>query len=151
MLEININGKKELIEKIGKVNDAIKDKIVMNMRISTMMIKQRARELVPVDTGALRRSIRDVTRATDKSVTGIVGTTMPYGAGVEFGTKPHWPPPGALDKWARKRGLNPYLVARAIAKKGTKPHPYMIPAFRELKDKIIQSFKRIIEGAISTK
>jgi hypothetical protein len=32
--------------------------------------------------------------------------------------KRHWPPTSALEKWATKRGLNAFLVARAIGRRG---------------------------------
>lgn len=147
---IRINGQEKIVKKLEDVNRFLKDRLVMNMEIAMREVKQRARELVPVDTGDLSKSIRNVVRVTDKSITGIVGASQPYAAAVEFGTRPHWIPlkdpqkSAAFRKWCQKRGLNPYLVARAIAKKGTKPHPYLIPAFEQLKSRIINSFKLLI-------
>lgn len=47
-----------------------------------------------------------------------------YADYVETGTKPHMPPVSAITPWARIKGLNPWAVARGIAKHGTKAHPY---------------------------
>lgn len=63
----------------------------------------------------------------------------PYAQWVEYGTEPHWIPPGVLDDWVRiKLGVKPkevhkvaYLIARKIATKGTKEHPYMRPSILE--------------------
>jgi len=62
---------------------------------------------------------------------GVVGVSPPadvYGAAVEYGTRPHFPPPSALVLWVKKRfGLDDpkaiesaaWAVARAMSKRGT--------------------------------
>jgi len=144
--ELKIKGLDKLIKKFDSLsNITVKKQLERTMLRTTEMVKYRARELVPVDTGALRRSIRNIVQASDKEIIGRIGPTEPYGASVEFGTKPHFPPVRALERWAKKRGLNPYVVARSIAKKGTIAHPYLIPAFKELRRRIIEEFKRTID------
>lgn len=88
-------------------------------------IQSQARSNAPVDTGRLRNSI-GVESPTAR--TRIVGANTAYAEYVETGTRPHWPPPSALAGWARRHGTDPFLVARAIARAGTKPQPYMKPA-----------------------
>lgn len=39
----------------------------------------------------------------------------------------------SLHGWARRMGMNPFLVARSIGKKGTKGHPFMDNAYEEVK------------------
>lgn len=60
-------------------------------------------------------------------VTGITSSTLNYAAAVEKGSRPHFPPIEALtgkkeslDLWAQQKGLNPFAVAKGIAKRGTK-------------------------------
>ena len=101
------------------------------------------------DTGHLLRS-----HATDVDPSplprwGVMGTNVPYGVYVHEGTRPHFPPPTALLDWVhrhhmagaesittrRRAGnrLNQYwedlevafLIARHIAKYGTKANPWM--------------------------
>lgn len=86
----------------------------------------------PIDTGRLRASIG--TRLTPTSA--IVGTPLLYAPHVEYGTKPHFPPPAALQPWARRHGFpkgmaGAYMVARAIAKRGTRAQPFMRPALAQ--------------------
>lgn len=50
-----------------------------------------------------------------------VRNRAPHAHLLELGTKPHFVPAGRLAAWAAARGLNPYAVARTIAKKGTRP------------------------------
>jgi hypothetical protein len=62
-----------------------------------------------------------------------VGPTVKYGVFVEKGTRPHFPPPSALVRWARLKlgAADPeraaFLIARKIARVGTKAQPYMAP------------------------
>lgn len=46
---------------------------------------------------------------------------------VEFGTNPHFPPPDVFSH----PGAG-FAIARSIARKGTKKHPFMAPALRKL-------------------
>ena len=93
-----------------------------------IFIQGRARVHAPVDTGALRNSIAvETTGKHERSI----GTNKEYGIYVEKGTRPHWPPVDAVAPWAKRHGLEPFLVARAISRKGTKAQPYMQPAATE--------------------
>lgn len=60
-----------------------------------------------------------------------------HSAAIEFGTKPHAVSPNKLKDWARlKLGDEKaaYAVAQKIKKEGTDAHPYMYPAFLEVKE-----------------
>lgn len=49
-------------------------------------------------------------------------------------TKPHFPPVRALTGWAQRKGLNPFLVARAISIKGTPIVPFLKIAYDNSED-----------------
>lgn len=49
-------------------------------------IEGRAKELVPVDTGALRDSITTEVNETGKTVVGTVSSDLPYAVFTEYGT-----------------------------------------------------------------
>jgi phage gpG-like protein len=83
--------------------------------------------LKAINTGHLRDSI--LVEMTDNKLAAEIGPTVDYGAYVEFGTQPHFPPLAALEDWARKHGIPAFLVARAIARRGTFARPYLAPAF----------------------
>ncbi len=97
-----------------------------------IFIQSRAREHAPVDTNRLRGSITVNPTSTRQRE---VGTNVGYGLFVEKGTRPHFPPPAALQGWATRHGFSGpnagFLVARAIARKGTKAQPFMDPAAKE--------------------
>lgn len=66
-----------------------------------------------------------------------------YADAVETGSKPHWAPHGpdsSLAAWCKLKGLNVFAVAASIAKKGTKPHPYIIPTYEETAPQVSTAF-----------
>ena len=86
----------------------------------------------PVDTGRLRSSIISKPSPTRMSV----GPTVFYAPFVEFGSRPHWAPTGALQPWARRHGfpagaLGDLIVRRIIARRGTRAHPFAGPAMKK--------------------
>lgn len=111
-------------------------------------IQKAARKLAPFDTNAMRLSIES---SISKEIGGIaveVGPTQPYGKYVEYGTRPHPVPVAAIAGWAKRKGLNPYAVAKSIAKKGTKAHPFMAPALQESDPLITRITEEALEHAI---
>lgn len=71
-----------------------------------------------------------------------------YADYVEFGTRPHYPPIGAITPWARIKGLNPYAVARGIAKHGTKAHPYEAKTAQEAEQYAIGDMSKSLQEVI---
>ena len=101
--------------------------------------------------GRLRASINSEVRVEGvgtPNVIGVVGTPVKYAAAVELGSKPHWVPPGVLDRWAKAHGINPYLVARAIAKHGTKPRYFLKNAFESSKAQVVIILGESVSGIV---
>lgn len=123
-ITIRIHGLNELR---GKLNGRRADAPVSRfLDRGAIFIQSRARENAPVDRGQLRNRI-GVEKPTTRSRR--IGPNLPYGEFVETGTRPHFPPPAALDGWAKRHGFpNGFVVARMIARKGTRAQPYMGPA-----------------------
>jgi HK97 gp10 family phage protein len=146
---VDIEGIEELEKKLGGLAKAMPQFERTMVRVINM-IRDSARAAVPVDTGTLRRSIIGEIETSRDNVVGTVGPTEPYGAPVEFGTRPHFPPVDALKRWAEKRGMNPWAVALAISRKGTKPRPYLIPSFEKHRDDVLIEFKNAIDYLLET-
>jgi HK97 gp10 family phage protein len=108
----------------------LNDPMLIKGPVMSMLSKQGemgaevARRKAPKDTGKLRASIK----AVRKGLRSVVTVGVPYGAFVEFGTRPHFPPVSALAGWAKRKGMQPILAAMAIAKHGTKAQPFLRPA-----------------------
>jgi HK97 gp10 family phage protein len=101
------------------------------------MIQERAKELCPVDTGALRDSIEVATEDLDKTIRGSVGPGMPYASYVEFGTGVA----GAASAGAGPYPYNPNWP-------GMPAQPYMRPAFDEVRPQVEDIFRSNIGAAI---
>lgn len=90
------------------------------------VVTGNVRERTPVDTGRLRNSITHEVDSGQVPRFAKIGTDVSYARAVEFGSSPHFPPLGTLQPWARRHGFpsgraGAFLVARAIARRGTRP------------------------------
>lgn len=131
MLQYRIEGLDKLQEKL-KDPEIIKGPVHRLLERVAFLIEGKAKEKAPVDTGRLRASIASRIKETEARV----GSPVQYAVFVELGTRPHFPPPRALQPWAQRHGLPPglqgaYMLAHAIAKRGTKAHPFLQPALQE--------------------
>jgi HK97 gp10 family phage protein len=116
-----------------------------------MVVERDAKINAPVDTGRLRASITPEVRRGNP-IEGIVGSNVDYAPYMELGTRPHWPPWGAgtpLAVWAKRHGISAYLVARAIAKKGTKARRFLQAAYEDNKQRVYAIFDRAVGGIIN--
>lgn len=122
-ITITVTGFDELIK---KVNDPtlLGEPMRGFFQKSAIAIQSDAQTLTPVDTGRLRASITSLVDPSPMPMFGQVGTNMipHYGPDIEYGTRPHFPPISALMGWAHRHGMNPYAIARKIARYGTKPY-----------------------------
>jgi hypothetical protein len=82
----------------------------------------------PVDRGPLRASLQPglPVHRPELGLTEIsTGSDLKYAPYQELGTRPFWPPPGALEPWARRHGVSEYVVRRAIARRGIKAKKFL--------------------------
>lgn len=138
MLGAEIRGLVELHQKFAQVaEDLHGGEMLDGMRKATMWVTTDAKRLAPASEGRLRSSITPEIQVQGLNVIGVVGTNVLYAPYQETGTKPFWPPISALETWARRHGINPYVVARAISIHGIKPKRYMQRAFDQNKARIV--------------
>lgn len=100
------------------VNEAIEKTLVA--------IERDAMINAPVDTGKLRADW-DLSYGM---LTGTLRNRSKYAVFMEEGTRPHFPPMEAITPWAIRHNIPPFLVARSIAKKGTKGTHYFVRAIK---------------------
>ena len=80
-----------------------------------LLIEGKAKEMAPIDLGMMRVSISY--RIEGNSV--LIGTDIPYATFMEFGRPPgKGPPISAIEGWAKRHGIDPFLVQRAIKRRG---------------------------------
>jgi len=110
------------------------EEVSKGMRQSALAVQRESAILAPVDTGRLRASI---TMEIDKGVIpqwANIGPSVKYGKFVEFGRSPgRMPPPAALIPWMKRHGMPAsaaFVLARAIAKRGIKPKPFMQDGYK---------------------
>ena len=118
------------------------------MRDATMAIDRDAKRNAPVDTGRLRASITPEIRMDGHEIIGVVGSNVVYAPFMELGTRPHFPPLGALTVWARRHGTTAFVVARAIARKGTKARRFLQNAFEKNAQYAYNRFKKAVEDML---
>lgn len=149
MLKANTSAIIELGNEFQQLSDVVLDEdIRQGTFIAGAEVQKEARSLVPVDTSALRLSIENSVGSTGTGFLADIGPTQPYGAHVEFGQPPGtYVSPAALAGWAKRKGLNPYAVSRAIQNHGTKPQPYMAPAFEEKQESVVEVLAQAVVNA----
>jgi len=150
-----IIGEKALKKFLDKVGTDTRNKIRRAVVAGGNAVQKKARENLASnktnDTGNLTNSIISTkTLGKDEFITEI-GPTVDYGAHVEFGTRPHFPPTLPLKRWAERHGFsNPVFAAEMIALKishrGTRAQPYLIPAFNVVSPKVFKKIDSIVKG-----
>lgn len=117
------------------------------MTAGSLLIEGTARSLAPKDTGRLGGSITHAITGGGANLTSKIGPSVAYGLYAEKGRGPgRMPPVAAIEGWARRHGMNPFALARSIARKGTKGKPYMRPAFEQNVGRVTSLFEKV--GAV---
>ena len=101
---------------------------------SANYIRSEMLALVPVKTGVLRNSIH-ITVEGARVVIGPNMTQAPYAGYVEFGTRPHVIRP-KKGKVLRFKVGGTTVYARKVNHPGSRPHPYVMPAFQHWVDSL---------------
>lgn len=132
---------KNLLNSSHIVDDIMKDAV----QKSGFEVEAKAKIKAPIDTGRLRSSLH--TRVETSPLSAFVGSDVEYAHYVHFGTSPHWPPfqeGTALADWAGHKGLDPFLVAKAIAFRGTKGQPFLFDALFDARNLVANVFEEAI-------
>jgi HK97 gp10 family phage protein len=139
-----VEGVDKLARGLGTASASLAGEVRQAMTAGLILIEGDARRNVKQDTRRLSGSITHRISGSGAALTGEVGPSARYGAFVEFGRKPgKMPPIAAIEGWARRHGVHPFLVARAIGRRGIPPAPFMAPAFERNKPRIEQLFGQL--------
>lgn len=130
---VQVIGIEKLVSGLNRSPAVVAAESRAAMTAGCLMIEASARSLAPKRTGRLAGSISHRISGSGGSLVGEIGPSVQYGIYVEYGTRPHWMPPGIL----------PFPAMRAIARRGTRPHPYMRPAFESNVGRVTKLFTDI--------
>ena len=150
---MQLEGDEQLRRALKEFPEATMRGARRGMRRAVIRVQRSARDNAPVDTGRLRQSIAYAVRTVGDSIRGIIGSAVKYAPFVEFGTRPHWPPLGALQPWARRHGFpagasGAFLVARKIAQFGTPATRFLRNALEDNKREVERDLTREINKEI---
>jgi len=138
-LKIEIKGLKSLEGALRSAPKETLNEMSLTLAKTIKVIEAEAKKEAPADRGTLRSKI--VSKSS--GLKGAVEARTDYAVYVHEGTRPHFPPISAVEGWARRHGIEPFLVARAISRKGTKAHPFFEIAFDKAKHRINSLFNKL--------
>lgn len=140
-LQVKIEGLDELQKNFASSPQITAKAIDKAIKKSIFTLLINAKKAAPRDQGFLRDNF-----VTEFSLLlGVLNNTAPYAVYVHEGTRPHWPPMDAITPWANRHGIPPFLVARSIAKKGTKAQPFFQDSIEESQSDIDRFFREALD------
>ncbi len=142
--------------------------MIQAMRTGTLLVTRSSKQLAKADTGRYRASITPDIRVHGTKVEGIVGSVLDYAPFVVLDTKPHFPPISAIVAWVHRKGLGgkvikqgkvrrasrkaelriAYLIARKIARTGTKGDMSLFKALEMHSPRIQALIQKAVETSI---
>jgi hypothetical protein len=151
--------------------DALNDAIDRGLDRATDMLRSAAAgiaqspfgETVAGGLGEFAASVRGAVTSSGNKHSGHIFLAPPadqYGMFVETGSAPHFPPPGALLGWVRRRlGVSDekkareiaFLIGRRISKKGTEGKHIFERALRDNESRVIQILEEELGRAVATR
>lgn len=144
-ITVKVEGQEKVIASVKQYTATVMKRVQATIMIAAFNVQERAKRLAPVDVGNLRSSIKANMLSGGLGAEIGVGRQLnvKYGPYMEYGTKPHWPPPGVLTEWCRRHGIEgkEFLIRRKIARRGTKPRPFLMPAWEEVRPGFIKAIK----------
>ena len=153
MIEVEIKGFRQIADLANRFPAVAEKHVNKAIQRSLIRIQDKGKQYAPFGTsGNLRQNwVLKLGRFEGSLGSGAKANGFPYGSSVEFGTSPHRMPVSTNQPfllWAQRKGLNPYAVARSIAKKGSKANPFFQKSIDETEEKIDEEFDKAINGIL---
>lgn len=145
-------GKEELLRKLKKFPFILNKHLLSAMNTSLNQLKADVKDFTPFGAvGDLRGSISSKVKPIGGRLVGMVSTTKDYAPYVERGTRPHFPPPSALERWCAivlGNARLAFVVARAISRRGTRGAKMFEKATKKNLPNILTRFKKALNDAL---
>ncbi len=160
-----------LIELQRKAEQTVKDlhgmPMLEAMRDCTLMVQRTAKREAKVDRGHYRASITPSVGVSGNVVEGVVGSNLAHAPFAILDTKPHWPPLEPIRQWVHRKALGgtgsgrglrrasasveagiAFLVARKIAREGTKGDRSLMKGLEQNAVAIVARINRAVNRAV---
>lgn len=142
----NLNEIREVFRQFPVIAD---EEIQNGLEKAGKLITKIEKGEVPIGvSNQLRQSI--MMKLIPNNVT--IAPNKNYAVSVHEGTPPHYVPVNnprdPLRIWAISKGLNPYAVQKSIAKKGTKPNPFVERTVSKAEGEVRRIFSQVLENII---
>lgn len=135
-MSVTIMGLEGVMDALDSLEDEQKYKEALGLACA--LVERSAKQKAPKATGELRRSITSEIRDLD----GVVFTPLEYAPYVEYGTGLFAEGGGRQDvPWCYKDDEGNWHTTS-----GQHPQPFMRPALDENREKIIELFRRALNG-----
>lgn len=144
-IKIEIKNIERLHDALSRSPQTVGKHMQEAIQLASMIYFTEVQRIIPADTSNMART----TRRDIFPLRAEIYPTASYAAAVHEGTRPHYVSPEALKRWAAHKGLNPYAVAKSIAKKGTKSQPFMINAFDKVQNDLPGPFEKAIDKILN--
>jgi HK97 gp10 family phage protein len=151
MITVKINGLDKLIEMADKYPAVAEKHVNKAIQRSLLRVQDSAKQNAPFGTSGNLRSnwILKQGRFSGSLSSGANSAGYPYGSAVEYGTRPHFVSAMALNTWAKRRGLNPFVIARSIGRKGTKANPFFQKSADSQEDNINKEIDQALDAILN--
>ena len=120
--------------------NSINDALISGVSKAAMLVQGSAKNKAPVDSGALRQSIRaDKAKVQGENVTATVSTNLEYAPYIEFGTG------------SRGQSTNTNTEVEVSYRsdwRGNKAQPFLWPALRENRNNSIKIIREEVRKAV---
>ena len=148
-LYISIGALDALRRGFDQAPEVTRRELLTAMTQGTLLVEREVKDGMPRVTGMTAASVASDAFTTPVGVIGTVGSSQPSASFLELGTKPHMPPVEALVPWVKAvLGVEPkrarsvaYLVARKIARKGTKAQKPFDKAIAATEGQVLRMFE----------
>lgn len=133
---------------LNTASDAVTEELAKGLSDAGLTVQRQAKSLAPVSTGNLRRSISSTVAPIAGRPAAIVSASAAYATFVEYGRAAHTPLFAQIQRWASRKGLPAGAIWMAIRRRGTKPHPFMVPALEQKKQAVIDRLQQALAAAV---
>lgn len=86
MAKVTIKGLSRLQAKLDKLDPLTRGAVSRGVQLAGALVEGSAKNLAPVDTGALRSSVHTAGKSTSSGAEASIGTNVEYAIYQEFGT-----------------------------------------------------------------